>query len=84
MIGRSGQVPILPSRTGWTIINAMRRLCVLLLLVASHASAQQSPTAPRFRSGAEVIAIDVTVVEPNGSPVADLTAEDFTVTVEGP
>ena len=83
MIGRRGQVPILPSQTGWTIINAMRRLCVLLLLAASHASGQQSPTTPRFRSGAEVIAIDVTVVEPNGSPVADLTAEDFTVTVEG-
>lgn len=61
----------------------MRRLCVLLLLVGSHASAQQSPTPPRFRSGAEVIAIDVTVVERNGTPVANLTVDDFTVTVEG-
>lgn len=61
----------------------MRRLCVFLLLVASPVSAQQNPAQPRFRSSAEVIAIDVTVVEQDGTPVADLTAEDFTVTVEG-
>jgi VWFA-related protein len=53
-----------------------------LLLVASHASAQ-TPESPRFRAGAEVIAIDVTVLDRSGQPVADLTAADFTVTVEG-
>lgn len=61
----------------------MRRLPALLLLIASTAWAEQNPSAPRFRAGAEVIAIDVTVLDRTGGPVADLTADDFTVTVEG-
>ena len=64
-------------------MNPMRLLPVVLLLVAANAFAQQAPATPRFRAGAEVIAIDVTVVDRNGNPVADLAAEDFLVTVEG-
>ena len=63
---------------------AMRLLPIgLLLLLAANVSAQQAPAAPRFRAGAEVIAIDVTVVDRDGNPVADLAADDFAVTVEG-
>jgi VWFA-related protein len=67
------------------IIAAMRRLLIGFLLLASHAAAQTSPQPPaaRFRSGAEVIAIDVTVIGKDGSPVAGLTAADFDITVEG-
>ena len=60
----------------------MRSLAILFLVVASHASAQPA-SAPRFRSGAEVVAIDVTVINDKGEPVADLTAGDFIVSVEG-
>ncbi|HWI18576.1 MAG TPA: hypothetical protein VNT81_12565, partial [Vicinamibacterales bacterium] len=60
----------------------MQRLLMAFVLVASQAAAQ-SPVQPRFRAGAEVIAIDVTVVGRDGSPVGDLTAADFDVAVEG-
>jgi VWFA-related protein len=42
--------------------------------------AQQPPT---FRSGIEVVVIDVTVVTRAGQPVGDLRPGDFTVTVDG-
>jgi VWFA-related protein len=63
----------------------MQRLLIAFVLLATHASAQppQAPAPPRFRSGAEVIAIDVTVIGRDGTPVAGLTAADFDVTVEG-
>ncbi len=63
----------------------MPRLLIVFVLLASSAAAQSSAQAPqpRFRSGAEVIAIDVTVIGRDGTPVAGLTAEDFEVTVEG-
>src|SRR5262245_39685359 len=61
----------------------MRRLLAVLLLIASHASAQTPAPPRRFRAGSEVIAIDVIVIDRGGSPVTDLTADDFSVTVEG-
>lgn len=64
----------------------MQRLFMIFVLLASNAAAQspaQPPPQPRFRSGAEVIAIDVTVVGRDGAPVAGLTAGDFDVTVDG-
>jgi VWFA-related protein len=38
---------------------------------------------PAFRAGTERIAIDAAVVDKDGSPVADLTADDFTLTIDG-
>lgn len=43
----------------------------------------QQPAAPVFRSGVELIRLDVTVVDENGAPVSDLTADDFEVKVGG-
>ena len=45
-----------------------------------HAQAAQAPV---FRSGIEVMEVDVTVVDGNGMPVRDLRAPEFTVTVDG-
>jgi VWFA-related protein len=45
------------------------------------ASAQPAP--PMFRSGADVVAVDVTVVDDKGAPVLDLSAADFVVQVDG-
>ena len=38
---------------------------------------------PQFRSGVEVTSVDVTVVDGNGRPIADLEPGDFTVRVDG-
>lgn len=45
-------------------------------------AAQQKQLPPTFRSGVEVVRIDVSVVDKSGRPVNDLTAADFTVTVD--
>ena len=43
----------------------------------------QTGQAPVFRSGVEVMEVDVTVVDGKGMPVRDLRAPEFTVTVDG-
>jgi VWFA-related protein len=43
----------------------------------------QSDQAPVFRSGIEVMQVDVTVVDAKGMPVRDLRAPEFTVTIDG-
>ncbi len=43
----------------------------------------QTGQAPVFRSGVEVMEVDVTVVDSKGMPVRDLRAPEFTVTVDG-
>ncbi|MEO5741012.1 MAG: VWA domain-containing protein, partial [Vicinamibacterales bacterium] len=43
----------------------------------------QSDRAPVFRSGVEVMEVDVTVVDAKGMPVRDLRVPEFTVTVDG-
>ena len=46
--------------------------------------APQQPQQPEtFRSGIEVVALDVTVVDRSGTPVEGLIPADFTVTVDG-
>ncbi len=43
----------------------------------------QSDRAPVFRSGVEVMEVDVTVVDAKGMPVRDLRVPEFTVTIDG-
>ena len=59
---------------------------MLLTLVAAAqmiapAGAQQTPKP--FKSGTEVVAIEVTVVDADGNPVPGLSAADFDVLIEG-
>ena len=62
-----------------------RRASVLVLhlafavLVAASLAARQ----PTFRSGVELVRLDVTVVNDNGEPVTGLTPSDFEVTIKG-
>ncbi len=49
---------------------------------ASELLAQPSQ-APVFRSGIEVMEVDVTVVDAKGMPVRDLRAPEFNVTIDG-
>ena len=45
--------------------------------------AAQSDQPPVFRSGVEVLEVDVSVVDGRGNPVTDLRGPEFTVTVDG-
>jgi VWFA-related protein len=52
---------------------------------AAPAQTQPEPAVqgPTFRTGVDVIAVDVGVVDRNGRPVADLLAPDFAVKIDG-
>ena len=56
--------------------------CVVVFATAV-VSAQTSQQRPTFRSGVEVIEIDVSVIDGDGRPITDLEAPEFTVTVDG-
>ena len=60
-------------------------LCVLLAAIALVASpAAQTPQRPPvFRSGVDVVQLDVSVVDKDRRPVRGLTAADFTVLEDG-
>jgi VWFA-related protein len=45
--------------------------------------AQQQPSVPTFRSGVDIVDVDVSVLDRYRLPVRGLTAEDFTVLEEG-
>src|SRR5688572_13119091 len=69
-----------------------RMRAILWMLIALFAAgpgarevlAQTAPGQPPvFRSGVEVMEVDVTVVDGRGEPVRDLRAPEFTVTVDG-
>lgn len=46
-------------------------------------SSAQSPQAPSFESGVDVVQLDVTVLDGHRQPVTGLTADDFTVVERG-
>ena len=58
------------------------RALIPVLLAAVTLSAQSNQT-PVFRSGVEVMEVDVTVVDGQGRPIRDLRAPEFSVTVDG-
>jgi VWFA-related protein len=67
----------------------MRSLLTVVIVVAVSASAasQQADTqtapGPTFRTGIDLITIDVAVVDRNGRPVDDLGAAEFSVKIDG-
>jgi VWFA-related protein len=68
--------------------DACNRACVVLLLAAlvsvPRAHQQPSPQAPpTFRTGVDIIPVDVVVLDEKGVPVTGLEAGDFTVTIDG-
>ena len=70
-----------PMRTRLTTLTA-----AFLLAAASLASGQQNATqkpTTTFRSGLDVIAVDVQVIDRNGMPVSGLGPDKFEVTING-
>lgn len=61
-----------------------RAATVLLLgLATGWVSAQEKPNQPAFRSGVELVQLDVSVLDDERRPVRGLTATDFTVLENG-
>jgi VWFA-related protein len=61
-------------------------LASVWMLAATVLRAQQPaapPSQPTFRAATELIAIDATVVTDRGEPIADLTPDDFVLTIDG-
>ena len=64
----------------------LQRLIGLGLFVIAMGAALAAQTAqqrPTFRSGVDLIEVDVSVIDGDGRPIADLEASDFSVTVDG-
>jgi VWFA-related protein len=61
-----------------------RRLVALLTLaLGASAPAAQQPQTPSFQARADIIPVDVSVLDGRGQPVLDLAAADFTVRIDG-
>src|SRR3954468_21420886 len=60
----------------------LRRLVLGVVLLYAQTPAQQSPL-PTFRTGIDVVQIDVTVLDRDRQPVRGLSAEDFTILDKG-
>ena len=58
--------------------------CGVAMGIATAAvSAQTSQQRPTFRSGVDVIEIDVSVIDSDGRPITDLAPPEFTVAIDG-
>jgi len=68
-------------------LSPHRRLALACLLASTAAalgvSAAQDPQRPVFRSGIDLVAVDVVVIDGNGLPVLGLGPADFTISVDG-
>ena len=58
-------------------------LAALSVATGPSAVLAQTDQAPVFRSGVEVMEVDVTVVDAKGMPVRNLRVPDFTVSIDG-
>lgn len=69
----------LPRAAASALVAALAASASLHVLQAGS----QSPPQPVFRSGVDLVRLDVTVVSNDGRPVDDLEAQDFEVRVNG-
>jgi VWFA-related protein len=67
-----------PARAGLVVL-----LCVTTTAAAQEAQPQQQPPPPVFRTGTNIVRVDVTVSDRKGEPVRTLTADDFEVMENG-
>jgi VWFA-related protein len=62
---------------------AMSALSVALSMAMLAAAQDPQPPRATFKSTVDLVPVDVSVVDKNGRPVPDLTAQDFTLSVDG-
>jgi len=79
---------VLDPRTGSPVTMTKLAILVTAVLSAIPAIAAPAPqaqqTAPtRFRTGVDLIAVDVQVIDRDGRPIADLGPDKFEVTING-
>lgn len=55
----------------------------VLLVIAAASIAAQDPQPRIFRSGVDLVVVDAMVLDAEGRPITDLTADDFLVTAAG-
>src|SRR5689334_2786643 len=59
------------------------RLGVVAALVSGAISLAAQAQRPTFKAGVDLVPVDVSVVDKDGRPVPDLTADDFVLSVDG-
>src|SRR4051812_11118340 len=57
--------------------------CVIVVMLAAVLAAQDATPPPTFRSGVDVITMDIVAIDKQGKPVEDLRPADFAVKVDG-
>lgn len=57
--------------------------CIAAIPLAAQSQSPPSAQGPTFRTGVDVITVDVAAVDSNGKPVAGLLAPEFVVRVDG-
>jgi len=67
----------------WSGLAAVLAVGASLAAWQDQAPAPAGQKPPAFKSGVDVVAVDVNVVDRNGQPVAGLAAEQFELTVDG-
>lgn len=58
-------------------------VCIALVAIALHLSAQTSVPQATFRGGTDLVQVDVSVLDAKRRPVRGLTAADFTILEDG-
>lgn len=58
-------------------------LAIVLAATAAAAQQAQAPPQPTFRTGVDVITVDVGAIDSRGQPITDLHAPEFTVKIDG-
>lgn len=61
----------------------MRLTLAALLSLAAAGQAPQPQAPTTFRATVDVVAVDVSVIDPQGRPYTDLTVDDFSLKVDG-
>ena len=61
----------------------MKGLAAALVVALAATAQDQQPPRSTFKSTVDLVPVDVSVVDKNGRPVSDLSAQDFALSVDG-
>jgi VWFA-related protein len=64
-------------------IREVRFTHAVAIVLALAGQPEQQPPVQRFKSSVDVVQVDVSAVDGNGRPIADLATEDFELRVDG-